>query len=75
MKAFFESVVWLFENVIFIPQDILRKIELDNWWLANIISWFFLIILCIAIIYWLKMLKIFDANGEENKDTSAHSFL
>ncbi len=75
MKAFFESIAWLFESVLFIPYNALREMELSSWWLANIVSWIFLLILVIALVYWSKQLKIFDASGEENKDTSAHSFL
>jgi hypothetical protein len=35
MKAFFEGIQWLFENIIFIPQNYLRELELENWFAAN----------------------------------------
>jgi hypothetical protein len=28
-----------------------------------------------AIVYWCKQLKLHQDNGEENQDTTAHSFL
>ena len=75
MRAFFEGIQWLFENILFIPQDYLRKLELTNWFAANIINWIFMIICATAMVYWIKQLMIFDANGTENQDTTAHSFL
>jgi hypothetical protein len=29
----------------------------------------------LAMVYWIVQLNIFDKNGEEDKDPSAHSFL
>lgn len=75
MKAFFTGIQWLFENVLFIPQNFLRKLELTNWFAANIINWIFMIICTVAMVYWILQLKLYDANGEENQDTTAHSFL
>jgi hypothetical protein len=34
-----------------------------------------MIICTVAIVYWIKQLRIFDAAGTENQDTTAHSFL
>lgn len=75
MKNFFESIAYLFENILFIPFNFLRQLELDNWWLANIVTWLFLFIgFCVGA-YWINQLRLFDKKGEENKDPSAHSFL
>lgn len=75
MKTFFEAIAYLFEEVLFIPLNILRSLELENWWIANSISWLFVLIGFMALIYWVRQLQLFNQNGEENKDTSAHSFL
>ena len=75
MKAFFEGIQWLFENILFILHDFLRELELVSWTAANTINWGFMIICAVAIVYWFKQLMIFDENGEENQDTTAHSFL
>lgn len=75
MRAFFEGIQWLFENVLFIPQNFFRKLELSSWFGANIINWIFMIICTVAMVYWIKQLRIFDEKGEENQDTTAHSFL
>ncbi len=75
MKTFFEAIAYLFEEVLFIPLNILRSLELENWWIANSISWLFVLIGFTALIYWVRQLQLFNQNGEENKDTSAHSFL
>lgn len=75
MKSFFEGIGWLFSDVLLKPMDWLRELELTNWWLANILSWVFVIICCVAMLYWLKQLTIFKANNEDDQDTTAHSFL
>jgi hypothetical protein len=75
MKAFFEGIQWLFENIFFIPQNYLRKLELENWFAANAINWIFLIICAAAMVYWIKQLQLHKANNEEYQDTTAHSFF
>ena len=75
MKSFFEAIEYLFVKILFWPMDLLRALELDNWWIANIITWIFIIIACIATWYWMKQLQIFKANKEDDQDTTAHSFL
>ncbi len=75
MKDFFYAIQDLFVDVLFAPLDALRALELDNWWLANIISWIFVVIGFVAMVYWMKQLRIFDANNEEDKSISSHSFL
>jgi hypothetical protein len=75
MKAFFEGIQYLFVNILFAPLDFLRSLELSSWFAANTINWIFMIICAVAMVYWIKQLKIFEDNGEENQDTTAHSFF
>lgn len=75
MKDFFEAIAWLFENVLFLPHQFLSNLELSNWWMANGVNFLFVSVGFVALVYWINQLKIFNDNGEENKDTSAHSFL
>lgn len=75
MRAFFEGIQWLFENVFFLPLNFLRKLELTSWFGANTINWIFMAICAYATWYWCKQLVMHKNNGEENQDTTAHSFL
>ncbi len=75
MRTFFEGIQWLFENILFIPQDYFRKLELTHWFTANAINWIFMIICSVAMVYWILQLKLHKDSGEENQDTTAHSFL
>ena len=75
VKDFFYSIAWLFEEILFFPFDLLRTIQYDSWFFANIMSWSFILIGIIGAIYWIKQLKKFDDNGEENRDITAHPFL
>ncbi len=75
MKSFFEGIQYLFEEILFIPMHFLRALELENWWIANLINWIFLIVCCYFIVYWLKQLKIFKDNNEDEQDSTSHSFL
>ncbi|MGY8922108.1 MAG: DUF6341 family protein [Flavobacteriales bacterium] len=75
MKAFFEGIAWLFEEILFLPYAFLRQLENSSWTLANSVNWVFLIIGFLALIYWVFQLNLFNKNGEEKKETSAHSFL
>tara|TARA_B110000046_G_scaffold119125_1_gene125830 strand:- start:1057 stop:1284 length:228 start_codon:yes stop_codon:yes gene_type:complete len=75
MKAFFEGIAWLFEEILFLPYAFLRQLENSSWTLANSVNWVFLIIGVLALIYWVFQLNLFNKNGEEKKETSAHSFL
>tara|TARA_B100001758_G_C18010265_1_gene402710 strand:+ start:178 stop:411 length:234 start_codon:yes stop_codon:yes gene_type:complete len=74
-KNFFEGIASLFENLLFVPYESLRSLQLDSWWAANIVSWIFLLIGLIASIYWIYQLNLSDKRGEENKDITAHPFL
>lgn len=75
MKALFEGIEYLFVEILFLPFDFIRTMELENWWAANAINWVFMIICAAAMVYWIKQLQIFNERGEENQDTTAHSFL
>jgi len=75
MKNFFEGIAWLFEEVLFLPYNVLRQLEQTNWTLANSVNWIFLIVGFSAMVYWVLQLNLFEKNGEEDKDPSAHSFL
>ena len=75
VKGFFEGIQWLFENILFLPHEFLREVELTSWWIANCVNFFFLLIGIVALVYWSKKLKDFDDKGEEDKDVTAHSFL
>ena len=75
MKAFFEGIQWLFENILFILHNFLRDLERNHWFLANIFNWGFMIICAAAIVYWCMQLKLHEDNSQENQDTTAHSFL
>ncbi|MBP2833297.1 uracil phosphoribosyltransferase [Aquimarina sp. U1-2] len=75
MKDFFEAIESLFVDVLFAPFDTLRTLELDDWTAANIVNWLFMLIGFVAFLYWMKQLKTFNDNNEENRDPTAHSFL
>ena len=75
MRGFFEGIETLFVDYLFAPMDAMRRLELDSWFGANIINWIFMIICALAMVYWIKQLKFFEDNNEENQDTTAHSFL
>ena len=75
MKDFFYAIQDLFVNVLFSPLDYLRELELTSWFGANIMSWTFLLIGMVAFIYWMKQLAQYNANNEEDKSVTAHSYL
>ena len=75
MKDFFYAIEDLFVDVLFAPYDALRALELDNWWLANIVSWIFVAIFLVAFVYWMKQIKISNDNNEEDKSITSHSYL
>lgn len=75
MRAFFEAIGSFFTDFLFLPMDLFRALELENWWIANIITWIFIIICCVATWYWIKQLQVFKNNNDDEQDTTAHSFL
>ncbi|WP_347373647.1 uracil phosphoribosyltransferase [Aequorivita sp. Q41] len=63
-KGIWEGIASLFEIVLFKPYDWLTEIQFDSWYLANSISWVFLLIGSVAFVYWLIKLKDFNENTE-----------
>lgn len=63
-RGLWEGIASLFENVLFVPLDAMRNLELDSWWAANFVSWIFLIITFIALFYWLRKLVEFNEPTE-----------
>ena len=75
MKDFFYAIQDLFVDVLFLPLDALRSLELDNWWAANFVSWILTLIGLVAFVYWMLQLRKFDKNNEEDKSITSHSYL
>lgn len=75
MKGFFEGIQSFVEGLALAPLDALRALELENWFAANIFNWLFMIIGSVAFVYWMKQLKGFNENKEENRSVVSHSFL
>lgn len=75
MKDFFEAIASLFVDVLFAPFDMLKALELENWWAANFMSWIFIIIGFVAFVYWMIKLKGYAANNDDDKSISSHSYL
>ena len=75
MKDFFYAIQDLFVDVIFAPFEALRALELESWFGANTVSWIFMIVGFVAMVYWMLQLKGFNDNNEEDKSISSHSFL
>ncbi len=75
MKDIFEGIQSFFEDFAFAPLDYMRDLELDSWFLANAVNWIFILIGFAAFLYWMKQLKNINDRNEENRDSTAHSFL
>lgn len=75
MKELFEAIEYLVVEVLFGPLDALRALELESWFGANILNWGFMTIGFVAFLYWMKELKKYNDNNEEDRDPTAHSFL
>jgi len=75
MKDFFYAIQDLFVDYLFWPFDFLRELALDNWWLSNIVSWILTLICLVAFVYWMKQLKDYNDNNEEDKSVTAHDYL
>jgi len=75
MTDVFYFIEYLFVEILFIPLDFLRILELKNWFLSNSVNFFFIIVVSSALIYWTIQLIGFSKRGEEDTDQSAHSFL
>lgn len=57
------------------PMEDMAKLELENWWTANTVNWILTLIGFVAILYWLKQLKLFNDEGQERRDIVSHSFF
>jgi len=55
----------LFVNYLFFPFDFLRITELDNWWIANFMTWVSIVVFICAFTYWMLQLKKFDDNKKK----------
>ncbi|MUU79051.1 DUF6341 family protein [Winogradskyella endarachnes] len=75
MNDFFNAIADLFVNVLFAPFDALRALELESWFGANFMSWIFMAIGFVAMVYWMLQLKKYNDNDEEDKSISSHSYL
>ncbi len=75
LKSIFEGIAFLFEEVLFLPFNFFRDLELESWFGANILNWGFMFIAMAAFAYWMKQLNIFNENKEENRKVVSHSFL
>ena len=75
MKDFFYAIQELFEDILFIPFNALKTLELENWWAANIVSWILALIGLGFFVYWMLQLRKFDNNNEEDKSITSHSYL
>jgi len=60
---------------LFTPMDAFRETELSSWWSANMMNWIFVAIFCVAMVYWLIQLKIFNSNDTERRDVVSHTFF
>lgn len=75
MTAFFKAIQYFFENIIFVPLDAIRQLELSNWWVANTITWIMIFILFGFFFYWIVQLHKFNKEKTERIDATAHSFF
>ncbi len=74
-KGFFEGIETIFVDGLFWPQDQLRNLEQSSWVGANMISWIFILIGFVALIYWIRELKKYDDEGTEDRSIKAHEYL
>lgn len=75
MKDFFYAIEDLFVNFLFAPFDALRHMQLESWWIANLMSWVFTILGIVAFVYWMLQLKGYNDRNEEDKSITSHSYL
>jgi hypothetical protein len=62
VKTIFAAIQYFFTEVLFLPFNFVRS--MDNWWIQNIVSFTFISIALVALVYWLNQLMIFKK--EEN---------
>lgn len=75
LRGFFEGIQDFAEGVLFQPFYALTELELTNWWASNVVNWIFTLICVVAMVYWMKQLQIFNAEGTEDREAKAHGFL
>lgn len=75
MKAFFEAIQYFFEEILFVPLDFLRTLELESWWGANFMTWTFILIGFVFLFYWLGQLRKYNKRNDERRDVVSHSFF
>ncbi|MGA0942064.1 MAG: DUF6341 family protein [Flavobacteriaceae bacterium] len=73
MTSIFYAIAALFENVLFIPYDLLRFTE--SWWLSNAVNWLFGLVGLAAGAYCINELKKNNDANDDDSSNSAHSFL
>ena len=64
-----------FFMAVLAPIADLAELELTDWWSANAINGLFILVGFVAMLYWLKQLKIFNDNDTEKRDVVSHSFF
>lgn len=69
---FWQAIEYLFVEILFIPLDWLRNLQFESWWLANMVSWVFILTGAAAFIYWMVQLNGFREEEKENASHSAH---
>ncbi len=75
MKDFFYGIETLFVDYLFAPYDALRAMEMDSWWISNVMSWVFFVLGLVAFFYWMRKLADVNARGEEDRSSTSHSYL
>ena len=75
MKEFFEGIASLFEDVLFLPLDMLRELQESSWFAANGLNWLFMLIAFVAFLYWMKQLNNYSNQNDDRTDVKAHSYL
>ncbi|MFN2261649.1 MAG: uracil phosphoribosyltransferase [Psychroflexus sp.] len=75
MKDFFEGIASLFDDLLFLPLDALRELQDESWWAANGLNWIFILVVFVAFLYWMKQLKNYNENDQEDRSVKAHPFL
>tara|TARA_R110000850_G_scaffold271031_2_gene404843 strand:- start:240801 stop:241037 length:237 start_codon:yes stop_codon:yes gene_type:complete len=75
LRDFFLGIESVTEAILTSPLDAVRTLELDSWFLANALNWIFVIIGFAAMIFWLKQLKKYNEDGDEDRSSTSHSYL
>lgn len=54
VNTIFTAIEFFFTEILFYPYNFIRS--LDNWWIQNLVSFTFISIALIAVVYWLNQL-------------------